>query len=227
MAKKLHLILASITLCGALAAPAQAFDLFGLFGSDDGNSDNIATVKAGVLPQYSDTVRLGPALEQYYDCLDGSSKWTSFTTKKEEQVVRFSCALHDFTHDLSDLGLLETIVAFGSGLGSLFSDHATKDDPFSSSQELTQKALKPQSVTMQQDFVFSLVESGKFSPRDFSLEFSYDDGRKFTQVVGGDMLKLIYADKPLLDLNNEEITKLLFGLPQAYQEAQPTAGAAL
>lgn len=202
----------------ALTGPAQAFDFFGLFGGDD----PISTVQEGVLPQYSQTVKTGPALEHYYDCAADSARWQSFTSEREESMVSFTCSLKNFKAGLSDLGVMQPIMTFGSGLQSLFNSGDIPDD-FSELNDLTDKALAPESVELQISFALSLVNKGEFEPRSFALQFIYPDGRMVTNEISIQHLKQIYADKPLLVSSDREITDLLLALPQAYQSAKPPA----
>lgn len=86
-AKLAALVLAGSLLGGASTASAG---LLGLFGSSP-----IDVVQEGVLPDYSKTKKVGPALESYYDCQKGSAEWDTFETEKGETIVQFKCALGD------------------------------------------------------------------------------------------------------------------------------------
>ena len=77
-AKLAALVLAGSLLGGASTASAG---LFGLFGSSP-----IDVVQEGVLPDYSKTKKVGPALESYYDCQKGSAEWDTFETEKGETM---------------------------------------------------------------------------------------------------------------------------------------------
>lgn len=65
-------------------APAEA-GLSSLFAS------NTEKVQAGVLEEYSPSVRVGKALNDYYFCYPESKVWKELTSERDEELVEFSC----------------------------------------------------------------------------------------------------------------------------------------
>ncbi len=212
---------AALLLAGS-SLPALAFDFFGIF-----TADPVDTVRQGLLEEYSATVKVGPALEQYFDCVPDSQRWQSFTTRREESVVSYRCTLRQFRQDLGSLGIAQNVLAFGAGLQALFANPGKGTENFDEQSQLMQKALQPDAVSLKSEFILSLSEEGKFAPRSLALEFKYPDGRNFSLPISINRLQRIFADQALFESGDKELASLILELPTQYAQAQPEAGTAL
>lgn len=70
-------------------------ELFGGFASPAINA-----VRKGVLPEYSKSITVGGALDNYQSCVKGTTQWSEFETEKGEHLVEFSCRLRPEDRDL-------------------------------------------------------------------------------------------------------------------------------
>lgn len=219
--------LAAALSLGLYSTQAAAFDLFGLFSSDeeqsqaDQQAQDIETVKNGVLQDYSTTVRVGPALEHYFDCLPNTAKWTGEQSARGERLVHFTCSLKGFKEELTDLGFLQNLGMLSAGLNAFFSDPGKGTDSLKEAGELSEQAAKNlQSVDLKVSFVMSVVEDKAFEPRSVDLTLNYPSGlADYSLKVKH--LKQIFDDKTLFDPKDEEILGLIAEIPSLYQKTQP------
>lgn len=216
----------------SLPLQAQAFDLFGLFGSDEEETaaaqqtQNIETVKNGVLAQYSTTLRVGPALEHYFDCTPGSAKWSSEVTARGESLVHFQCALKGFSEELQDLGLMESLVTLRSGLEGFLAAPDKGTESFSRAKKLTEEAVKNlKQVNLKASFVLSITQQGAFEPRTLALQPVFRQGEARDFEISMSKLKLVFQDKSLFDQSDEDIIDFVTSLPKLYEDALPQEAA--
>ncbi|MBO8415631.1 MAG: hypothetical protein IAB19_04535 [Proteobacteria bacterium] len=208
----------------SLPLQAQAFDLFGLFSSDD--KDAIESVQQGVLPDYSTTVKVGAALEHYFDCKQGSAKWSSEVTAREETLVHYQCDLNQFSNELHDLGLMESLVTLRSGLEGFLAAPDKGTESFSKAKKLTEEAIQNlKSVNLKVSFVMSVTDEGAFEPRTVAVQPVFKQGEAKDFELRTSKLKLVFKDKSLFDQSDDDIIDFVTSLPQLYQAVLPQEAA--
>lgn len=177
------------------SAQANVFSDFfdSLFGSG-----GIGTVQEAVLPEYSSTITLGDALDNYSDCKKDSSSWSSFEQKGRD-IVEFQCRLQKSPQLISSnkanpfmLGLL--------GASSFFTG---KEGP-KLSREAMQSYFKFESITMHINFALSKVDDQDFEVQDIIFSVNFSDGQRGQVNLDPKALKRVFADKPMADFESAE-----------------------
>lgn len=177
-----------LSLIGMTAAQAGILDLF--------KSSPVDTVKEGLLPEYSTTVRVGPALENYYDCVSGTASWESFESVRGENIVEFQCVLgEEHRNDLNDpqiIAIAETGAALAGVMRSLSGEKGSEvsfKDAVADWQELRLKV----------QFALSQLDDGAFEIAYVGLSPTYSDGLVGTIPLTHGTLSGVYDNTNLFD----------------------------
>lgn len=186
---------AALFLAGSGSALANPFTSLwnSLFG--DGQ---VTTVKEAVLPQYSKTVTLGDALENYSDCAEDTVVWQSLEDRGRN-LVEFSCRLTKSPSVISSnranplmLGLLKA--------SSFFTGRKAPE----LSSEAMQAYFKFERITLAVRFAMSKLDESAFETDSVLLNVNFSDGQRGQIRLDGDPLRRVYADTPMTDFDNAE-----------------------
>lgn len=186
--KQVAAVLGFMLLGGGATASAGFLDWFG--------SSAINTVKNGVMEDYSSTMKIGPALENYYDCQKGTTEWSEFETEKGETIVEFKCTLgeehlHYFDNLKADRSAPNE-VRLDAAIAWINLRNMLQELPLTGIDEWQQLGLSVQ-------FAMSQVNDDEFELSYMGVEPTYSNGAQGSIPVTLGTLQGVFADVNLFD----------------------------
>lgn len=208
MKAKLAVLAIACSLLGGVSTASAG--IFGLFGSS-----SIDVVQEGVLPDFSQTMKVGPALENYYDCQKGTAEWDSFETEKGETIVQFKCELGDehltYMDKMSKIALDElsqfdrTSIKLDIAIAMINARQMLDGAQFSAFQDWKK-------VNFNVQFALSQVEEDAFEISYVGLEPTYVNGAQGDIPLTFGTLQGIFEDENLFETNFAQYSSVEAGV---------------
>lgn len=213
-----------------------------------GCSDDISSVKNGVLPEYSNSITLGQALDGWSEQGCDSTNWESITTDRGEKIVQFICEIDGDKFKASNDNELSDSLSYEDFLNAEkdlvkkqdISNQANPNSPkeyedahsqYKEASEYYNKVnhILPRRNIEQAKYILQFVisaDSQTFQIGDSQTEFLMKNGYVFkTSGPLKPLMVYVYSNEKIsaLDTSSESPTEDYFTL-SAYKEAySPTS----
>ena len=210
---------------GCIIGSSFSFNVFGAFftgnfvgeslnsGFDNNQPDNIRIVQNGLLPQYSRSITVGSALDNYYDCFSDTKQWEYFVTAKGQKIVEYRCKLDQQRNTLKEFAdssflFSEVITAYDS-LSLLYGGMLSNNDKCSTKQIPIEELVKISEIELTVQFAINLDDSNTFNHEYLGVKIVYPDNTFQTISLPLYYFESLYTDSSILfpDFATDEETQ--------------------
>ena len=181
--------------------------------------DNIRTVQNGLLPQYSRSITVGSALNNYYDCFSDTKHWEYFITAKGQKIIEYRCKLDQQRNTLKDFAeasiLFSEVIAAYDALSVLYGGMLSNTDKCSTKQISIDEIVEISQMELIAQFAINLDDTSSFSHEYLGVKITYPDNMSQTINLPLYYFESLYSDSSLLfpdNVTDEETQEILIAL---------------